>query len=651
MKLKRKRAAVMQYLIQAVFLVLFLVLTFSLGAGVLPADLIARLDPLMAAALPIVNRTWMSEVIPGLVILASALLLGRIFCGYACPMGTTLDIARAAFRAMLYPFRRRPKADAALNAALTGPQNAAKQDAASAKTANVNPDDDNVVTRGWFQLKYMALAIILVTALLGVNTLVWGAPLLLITRFYLLLLEPALRTVGQWGLESIAPLLDGTAWAYVAFAPRFYSGFTFLAVFFGGLFILELVRPRFWCRYFCPAGALLGLLGRVAPWRRRVKKCVSCGACAKICPTQAISADGLDTARCECIVCRACSDVCPVSGIAFTIDKRGELAPLPLVAEKTEEDEAAARALSDLLEAEKEAESQARKTRTTMHGLAAPDGAVHDDRRIKRVKDIGDLPAVERPFSVTWPSRRAFLGASAMGALLGFVHVASAKRLLSRNTGRGARPLAMLRPPGALPEQPFLLSCTRCGLCMKACPTNGLQPAWGTAWIEDIFSPVLVPRSGPCEPGCNACGQVCPTRAIAPLPLEQKQWAKMGTAEVVESRCLAFAENRACVVCQEVCPFGAVDLVRVPNVKVAVPKVNQERCFGCGYCEYHCPTARPAIIAKADGALRLEAEADYPATAKAQELDLVPGRQGASAEQPDDVPEGRLPPGFVPAAD
>ena len=183
MKLKRKRAAVMQYLIQAVFLVLFLVLTFSLGAGVLPADLIARLDPLMAAALPIVNRTWMSEVIPGLVILASALLLGRIFCGYACPMGTTLDIVRAAFRAMLYPFRRRPKADAALNADLPGPQNAAKQDAAPAKAANFNPDDDNVVTRGWFQLKYMALAIILVTALLGVNTLVWGAPLLLITRF------------------------------------------------------------------------------------------------------------------------------------------------------------------------------------------------------------------------------------------------------------------------------------------------------------------------------------------------------------------------------------------------------------------------------------------------------------------------------------
>ena len=125
----------------------------------------------------------------------------------------------------------------------------------------------------------------------------------------------------------------------------------------------------------------------------------------------------------------------------------------------------------------------------------------------------------------------------------------------------------------------------------------------------------------------------------------------MGTAEVVDSRCLAFAENRACVVCQEVCPFGAVDLVRVPNVKVAVPKVNQERCFGCGYCERHCPTARPAIIAKTDGALRLEAGADYPATAKAQGLDLVPGRQGASPEQADGAPEDQLPPGFIPVAD
>lgn len=156
---------------------------------------------------------------------------------------------------------------------------------------------------------------------------------------------------------------------------------------------------------------------------------------------------------------------------------------------------------------------------------------------------------------------------------------------------------------------------------------------------------MLIPRRGPCDPNCNACGRVCPTRAIAPLTLAQKQWAKMGTAEVVESRCLACSENRACVVCQEVCPFGAIDLVRAPNVSVPVPRVNPERCFGCGYCEMHCPTARPAIIAKPDGALRLAPGSDYPALAHAKGLDLVPGRVPSRVEN-DETPGDGLPPGF-----
>lgn len=637
MNTKRKRAAALtQRCLQALFLVLFLALTISAGYGWAPSGLFTRLDPLAALGLPIAARAWLPAIIPGLIILASALLLGRAFCGHACPMGTTLDLARAALKAMLRPF-----------CALSGEKNDAETttNAAGRHAGGAGPDDDrDIITRGWFELKYLALAIVLVTAFLGVNTVVWGAPLILVTRFYALLLEPLLRTVGQWSLEAVAPLTGSAALAYADIAPRLYSGFTFLLIIFGALFALELVRPRFWCRYFCPAGALLGLLGRFAPWRRRVKKCVSCGACAKICPTRAISADGLDLARCECIVCRACADVCPARGIAFTTDKRGELPPRPAPAPAPDqEEEKAEQVLSDLLEAQNEADSRKRSARPDSLGLAASGRRSGDGRRVKRVEDIGDLHLAKRPFDVTWPSRRAFLGAAAVGALLGFVHVASAKRLLARSSGPRARPAALLRPPGSLPETDFLARCTRCGLCMKACPTNGLQPAWSTAWIEDIFSPVLIPRRGPCDPECNACGRVCPTRAIAPLTLAQKQWAKMGTAEVVESRCLAFAENRACVVCQEVCPFGAIDLVRAPNVAVPVPQVNPARCFGCGYCEMHCPTARAAIVAKADDALRLPPNSDYPAAARAKGLDLVPGRV---AEKGTPGQGGGLPPGF-----
>ena len=684
---RRRAAAILQRLSQAVFLVLFLLLVFGAGAALLPADAFLRLDPLAAGILPILNRAFLPELIPGLVILAATLLAGRFFCGYVCPLGSTLDLVRAAFKTMLRPFTGlRKDKDESPAASIAAPPNSltpptgpsphtgpgddplagspegrAASLAAGGSPAPAADEADKIITRGWFQLKYMALMIVLVAALLGVNAVPWGAPLSLAARFYALLLEPLLRVIGEWGLAVVRPLTADAFWHYAILAPRAYAGLTFLLVFFGLLFVLELAKPRFWCRYFCPAGALLGRLAHVAPWRRRVKKCVSCGACARNCPTEAITPDGLATARRECIACRACVDVCPVRGVTFTCNKQGELAPpekpAPAAAPDTAPETAKERAerdLADLLEAE-EAARQPEKTKAGAFGLAAPKSASRRSRgvgsgrvSVKQVKDINELAREERPFTCTLPSRRAFLGASAVGALLSFVHVASAKRLLSRNTGPRSRPAALLRPPGALPEMEFLSRCTRCGLCMKVCPSNGLQPAWSNGWIEDIFSPVLMARRGPCEPDCNACGRVCPTGAIAPLGLPQKQWAKMGTAEVQEARCLAFAENRACVVCQEVCPFGAIDLVRAPNVEVAVPKVDPKRCFGCGYCEKHCPTPHPAIIAKPDAALRLPAGADYPAAAKAAGLSLVPRTARAYMEDDSDTtPAGELPPGFI----
>ena len=54
---------------------------------------------------------------------------------------------------------------------------------------------------------------------------------------------------------------------------------------------------------------------------------------------------------------------------------------------------------------------------------------------------------------------------------------------------------------------------------MKVCPTSGLQPALAEAGLEGIWTPILKPRLGYCDYGCNACGQVCPSGAIPPLPL------------------------------------------------------------------------------------------------------------------------------------
>jgi polyferredoxin len=125
----------------------------------------------------------------------------------------------------------------------------------------------------------------------------------------------------------------------------------------------------------------------------------------------------------------------------------------------------------------------------------------------------------------------------------------------------------LIRPPGALDEPEFLTRCIKCGQCMKICPTNVIQPALSEAGIEGIWSPVLdftIGTSG-CQLNCIVCGHICPTSAIRPLSLDEKTGKKefaskgpvrIGTAFVDHGRCLPWAMDKPCIVCQENCPVS-----------------------------------------------------------------------------------------------
>jgi len=156
----------------------------------------------------------------------------------------------------------------------------------------------------------------------------------------------------------------------------------------------------------------------------------------------------------------------------------------------------------------------------------------------------------------------------------------------------------LLRPPGSVPEPDFLNACIHCGRCMKACPTNGLQPAILESGFDGLWTPRLVPRIGACEKNCNLCGQVCPTAAIRNLPLEEKTYARIGTAVIDRSRCLAWEQDRACLVCDEACPDNAIDSRNqtILGTTLGRPFVNEQACVGCGLCESRCPVEGPAAI-------------------------------------------------------
>ncbi len=213
--------------------------------------------------------------------------------------------------------------------------------------------------------------------------------------------------------------------------------------------------------------------------------------------------------------------------------------------------------------------------------------------------------------------RRALTGVAAGAALL---------PILRSGPGlAAARDPRLIRPPGALDEKSFLARCIRCGECMKACPNNALQPALLEAGAEGLWTPVLAPRIGYCEPSCVLCGEVCPTGAIWEITLGEKAWLpasaakdskpiRVGTAFYNRGRCLPWAMATECIVCEEWCPTSpkAIYLrpVEVTDAlgnakKVRQPYVDPSRCVGCGACEFACPVkGQPAIYVTSIGESR-----------------------------------------------
>ncbi len=177
----------------------------------------------------------------------------------------------------------------------------------------------------------------------------------------------------------------------------------------------------------------------------------------------------------------------------------------------------------------------------------------------------------------------------------------------------GKTKAAVIRPPGALQERDFLAACVRCGECMKVCIQNALQPLFLEKGVDAMFTPVLVPRLGYCEFNCTLCGQVCPTGAISRLPLEEKHTFVVGKAYIDRNRCLPYALDKPCIVCEEHCPipdkaikFNSVqkNLPGGKSATVKQPYVVERLCTGCGICEYMCPVNGPAAIRVLAGSLQ-----------------------------------------------
>ena len=464
-----------------------------------------RLDPLAAASAMLAGRAVLTLFWPAAITLALTLVLGRVFCGWVCPLGTILD----GFHRLVG--RRRSVSPAAERQRVPG---------------------------RWQWGKYALLAAVLGAAAGGVPIVGYFDPFAVLVRAMTFAVDPLLNSAArgpfEWlyrhGGEGVTRISE-PVYEFLRNHALPLNGAVYLLpgvslALLALLLLAELFQRRFWCRNLCPLGGMLALFARVPLLRRRPPRaCGTCLECASDCRMDAFDGQHRLVPP-HCNLCMDCAADCPRGIVKFTI---GE----------------------------------------TAGGRAAP--------------DIG---------------RRRILGAALGGAAVAVVSG------LEGTAGAAVR-RRCVRPPGAAEEDRFLDLCVRCGLCMKACPTNALQPAlWEAGW-GGLFSPRLVPRIGYCEYNCTLCGQVCPSGALRRLTEEEKHGTVLGLAEFDKGRCLPYAKGEACIVCEEHCPTP-VKAIRVreaeivnergEKVSLKIPYVDPKLCVGCGICENKCPLGGEAGI-------------------------------------------------------
>jgi len=533
-----------------------------------PVNWFLQLDPLVAIATALTTHTLYWPLLWALAVIVLTIIFGRFFCGWVCPFG-----ALHQFVGYLGNRKKTTAQKIQLN-----------------RYRKAQCIKYFILIFFLFMAAFPSLAVTLQTGLLD--------PIPLVTRSFNLLL---------------LPIIDRAA-NFVSVTTRFYEGAWLILTIFLTAILLNLVIPRFYCRFICPLGALFAIISRFAIWRigKTQSECSNCKLCDKACEGACEPSGSIRIS--ECVLCFNCRENCKDEVITY-------------------------------------------QTRPSLAG------------------EITD-PDV---------SRRGFVLSLASG-----IFAVPALRLSNKLGSNWQH--TIIRPPGALPEEEFLKRCIKCGQCMRACPTNVIQPGGIQGGLENLWTPVLNNRIGSsgCQLNCVACGQVCPTSAIRPITLAEKHGLgefadagpiKLGTAFFDRNRCLPWAMDKPCIVCEENCPvspkaiytqecfntirdgiltvkkvtahiieveqtivpgkfasgdyYCAVEdgkrrkitannensleispdsqFVKMPvpggkievQVRLQQPFVDIEKCIGCGVCEHECPVSgRKAIRVSAEGETR-----------------------------------------------
>jgi polyferredoxin len=299
---------------QGAFLLLYLYLfvetVFHAGnSGAVAGGFFFDIDPLLTLSVWLSGHPVTAAMGWSVLTLVLTVILGRWFCGWVCPLGTVHTLFSALRR-----LRNKEKLQI---------------DAYSR----------------WQQLKYYVLIAVLIGALSGTNLVGWLDPISFLTRSMTSAVYPALNAgtqhifewiyqhdvgIGNWHLAALTePVYRGLRYYVLSVGQPKYLGAILVGSLFGLVVALNLYRLRFWCRYVCPLGALLGCAGRTPLIRMWVKQesCTNCRACVIDCHGACDPESEKTWRAAECYYCMNCIPRCRPGVISVGADKAREAKP------------------------------------------------------------------------------------------------------------------------------------------------------------------------------------------------------------------------------------------------------------------------------------------------------------------------------------
>ncbi len=482
-----------QLISQIVFFILFCILffffnTFRTEIGSSGLALFLRLNPFITLLTSLASRSiFIPYLVLGAITIIVTILMGRVFCGMVCPLGSIIDFTDKIFRGK------------------------------EKKKQPLRPPEK---LQG---LKYVIMILMVVLAILGMTFPLFMDPLLLVTRFFTLLIRPAVLTLAtiipQMNVEK---LMTNTYIMKGAYAGAISAFILLMIILLGALF-----DRRFWCQYICPSGAFFGLLSRFSIFTRKIDldKCNCCSICCDPrCPTRAISGEKFDVmSTAECILCGECSaDKRQCSSFGFR---------MPSLTAGTGPDIGRRHAVSGIVSGLLLAPVLARtspKKKPFVPGPIRPPGAIEEHAFLARCITCEACVSV-CPQNALHPSTIGEDG------------------FLNWNT------------PKLVPRIGFCQEdCTRCS---EACPTGALLPITveekktlkiGTAYVE----------RGICRPWrmqykCMICAKKCPYDAIEEKVIVDERGKEYPAPVVNKRKCVG------CGICEYYCPIKGESAIKV----------------------------------------------------------------------------------------